>query len=150
MTENPQDPPAHSDPPRQPYYGQPTPPGPFPGQAPAYGYLARPPVSPADARMWSLFAHLGGTFLSFLVPLVIYLVYKDRDPFIRGHSAQALNFHITIFIVYIVSIPLLLIGIGFLTLLAGAICAVVFSIIAAVAANEGREYTYPLTLKMIT
>jgi uncharacterized Tic20 family protein len=100
--------------------------------------------------MWSLFAHLGGTFLSFLVPLVIYLVYKDRDPFIRGHAAQALNFHITIFIVYIVSIPLLLIGIGFLTLLAGAICAVVFSIIAAVAANEGREYTYPLTLKMIT
>jgi uncharacterized Tic20 family protein len=100
--------------------------------------------------MWSLFAHLGGTFLSFLVPLVIYLVYKDRDPFIRGHSAQALNFHITIFIVYIVSIPLLLIGIGFLTLLAAAICAVVFSIIAAVAAHEGREYTYPLTLKMIT
>lgn len=146
MTENPQDTPARSDPPQQPYYGQPPPPGP----APAYGYPGQPPVSPADARMWSLFAHLGGTFLSFIVPLVIYLVYKDRDPFIRGHSAQALNFHITIFMVYIVSVPLMLIGIGFLTFLAAAICAVVFSIMAAIAANAGNEYTYPLTPRMIT
>src|SRR5450631_636957 len=170
MTENPQDPPADGDPTQQPYSGQPysgqpysgqpysgqpysgqpTDQGPGPGQWPAYGYPAQPPVSPADARMWSLFAHLGGMFLSFMVPLVIYLVYKDRDPFIRGHSAQALNFHITIFIVYFVSIPLMLIGIGFLTFLAAAICAVVFSIIAAVAANAGNAYAYPMTPSMIT
>ncbi len=100
--------------------------------------------------MWSLFAHLGGTFLSFFVPLVIYLVYKDRDPFVRRHSAQALNFHITLFIVYLVSIPLILIFVGILTIFAAAISAVVFSIIAAVAANDGREYTYPLVPKMIS
>jgi len=149
MSENPQDQPAHPDP-QQPYAGQPAPPGQFPGQAPAYGYSGQQAVSPADARMWSLFAHLGGTFLSFLVPLVIYLVYKDRDPFIRGHSAQALNFHITLFIVYVVSIPLMFILIGFFTLFAAAICAVVFSIMAAIAANNGQEYTYPLVPKMIT
>jgi uncharacterized Tic20 family protein len=100
--------------------------------------------------MWSLFAHLGGTFLSFIVPLVIYIVYKDRDPFIRRHSAQALNFHITIAIIYLVSIPLLFIIIGFFTFLAAAICAVVFTILAAIAANNGQEYTYPLTPQMIT
>ena len=100
--------------------------------------------------MWSLFAHLGGTFLSFVVPLVIYLVYKDRDPFIRRHSAQALNFHITLFIVYVVSFILMLVLIGFFTFFAAAICALVFTIQAAVAANDGREYTYPLVPKMIT
>lgn len=100
--------------------------------------------------MWSLFAHLGGTFLSFFVPLVIYLVYKDRDPFIRRHSAQALNFHITLFVVYLVSIPLILIIVGIFTIFAAAISAVVFSIIAAIAANDGREYTYPLVPKMIS
>ena len=147
MTENPQDPSAQSDQPQQPYAAQPPPP--MAGQVPVYGYQAQPPVSPSDARMWSLFAHLGGTFLSFLVPLVIYLVFKDRDPFIRRHSAQALNFHITIAIVYIISIPLMLILIGFFTFFAAAICALVFTIMAAVAANDGREYTYPLTPKMI-
>jgi uncharacterized Tic20 family protein len=133
-----------------PYYGtQPTPPGVIPGQVPAYGYQGPPPVSPSDARMYSLFAHLGGWLLSFLVPLVIYLVYKDRDPFIRRHSAQALNFLITIYIIYVVSIPLMFVIIGFFTFTAAAVCQVVFTILAAVAANHGQEYTYPMTPKMI-
>jgi uncharacterized Tic20 family protein len=153
MTENPQDQPTPQQPPyaaQQPYAAQPPPPGPVPGQGPAYSYRPPAPVSPSDARMWSLFAHLGGTFLSFLVPLVIYLVFKDRDPFVRRHSAQALNFHITIAIIYLVSIPLMLVLVGFLTFISAAICAVVFSILAAIAANDGREYDYPLTPKMIS
>jgi len=99
--------------------------------------------------MWSMFAHLGGMFLSFIVPLVIYLVYKDRDPFIRRHSAQAMNFHITIFIIYVVSIPLMLILVGFFTFFAAMICSVIFTIMAAVAANKGEQFTYPLTPTMI-
>ena len=150
MTEHPQDEarpqPSHTGQPQQPYGAQPPP----PGQNPGYGQGPQATVSPSDARMWSIFAHLGGTFLSFLVPLVIYLVFKDRDPFVRRHSAQALNFHITLFIVYVVSIPLILILVGIFTLMAAAISAVVFSIIAAIAANDGREYTYPLVPQMIT
>ena len=53
-----------------------------------------------------------GTFLSFLVPLVIYLVFKDRDPFVRHHSATALNFHIILAIAYVVSDVLVLVLIG--------------------------------------
>jgi uncharacterized protein len=137
----------------QPPYGAQQPHGmqpPPPGQGPVYGQRPQAPVSPSDARMWSMFAHLGGTFLSFFVPLVIYLVFKDRDPFIRGHSAQALNFHITLFIVYVVSIPLIFVIIGIFTIIAAAICAVVFSILAAVAANEGRDYTYPLAIRFVS
>ncbi|MEP7034385.1 MAG: DUF4870 domain-containing protein [Dermatophilaceae bacterium] len=157
QTEHPQDNPgAPQQPygaPQQPYgaprqpYGAPPPPS---GQGPGYGYQGQAPVTPSDARMWSMFAHLGGTFLSFFVPLVIYLVFKDRDPFIRRHSAQALNFQITLFIVYVVSLPLIFLIVGIFTILAAAICAVVFSIIAAVAANDGRDYTYPLVPQMIS
>ncbi|HEY8622138.1 MAG TPA: DUF4870 domain-containing protein [Dermatophilaceae bacterium] len=138
--------------PQQPYGEQPpySAPPPPPGQAPAYGYPPQAPVSPSDARMWSIFAHLGGTFLSFFVPLVIYLVFKDRDPFVRRHSAQALNFHITLFIVYVVSVPLILIIVGIFTIIAAAICAVVFTVIAALAANDGREYTYPLAIRFVS
>jgi len=147
VTEHPQDQPSYGQQPQQSAYGQqPQQPGP----GPAYGYRAQPPVSPGDARMWSVFAHLGPILLSFLVPVVIYLVYKDRDPFIRRHAAQAMNFHITIFIIYIVSFPLMLVIIGFFTFILAMGCSLLFSIIAAVTANEGREYTYPLTPRMIT
>lgn len=100
--------------------------------------------------MWSLLAHLGGIFLSFVAPLVVYLIYKDRDPFIRRHSAQALSFQIVAAIIYVVSMPLLFIGIGFVTFWAAYICVIVFGILAAVAANKGEEYTYPLIPKMVT
>ena len=166
MTEHPQDQPSYGQQPQQPSYGQPgerpppygqqapsypggQPAPPMGGPGPAYGYQAQPPVSPGDARMWSVFAHLGPILLSFLVPVVIYLVYKDRDPFIRRHAAQAMNFQITALIAYLVSFPLMFVGIGFVTFAVTWVCALVFTILAAVAANEGREYTYPVAIPMI-
>jgi uncharacterized Tic20 family protein len=101
--------------------------------------------------MWSLFAHLGGLLLSPIVPLVIYLIYKDRDPFIRLHSAQALNFQIWVYIAYAVSVPLVfLLGLGVLTAFAAGICSLVFSIMAAIAANGGQEYRYPVVPQLIS
>jgi uncharacterized protein len=100
--------------------------------------------------MWAMFAHLGGIIIFLVAPLVIYLMYKDRDPFVRRHSAQALNFQIIIGIIEIVSIPLMVIGIGVLTALAAGIAFYVFSIIAAIAANKGQDYDYPLIPQMVT
>jgi uncharacterized protein len=99
--------------------------------------------------MWSLFSHLGGLLLSPLVPLVIYLMYKDRDPFVRRHAAQALNFQIWVYIAYVVSIPLLFVIIGFITMPLAGLASIVFSILAAIAANKGEEYTYPLVPTLI-
>jgi uncharacterized protein len=151
MSENPLDPAAPSDqPPQQPYTTPPPPPPPMGGQAPAYGTPAQAPVSPSDARMWSMLAQIGGILFSVVAPLIIYVIYKDRDPFIRRHATQALNFQIIIAIVYFVSVPLSLIGIGVLTGLAAWICTLVFGIMAAMAANKGEEYTYPLVPQMVT
>ena len=160
MTENPQGQPAEGE---QPYSGQnppppppgqaPPPPPPPPGQAPAYGqpaYGQQAPVSPSDARMWALFANLGGIFFSFVAPLVIYLIYKDRDPFIRRHATQALNFQIILAIGYFISSILLFVIIGIFTFIALAICAILFPILASVAANKGESYDYPLVPQMVT
>jgi len=148
MTENPQDQPTEGE--QQPYSGQPTPPPPPPpaGQAPAYGQMA--PVSPSDARMWSMFAHIGGIFFGFIPSLVIYLMYKDRDPFVRRHATQALNFQIIMTIAYFASFVLTFLIIGFLLLPAVMIAVLVFSIIAGMAANKGEEYTYPMVPQMVT
>jgi len=162
MTDIPQDQPTEGG--QQPYSGQPTPPPPPPGQAPTpppgqaptygqapgYGQPAQAAVSPSDARMWSTLAHVGGIFFSFVPSLVIYMMYKDRDPFVRRHATQALNFQIIIAIAYFVAGLLTLALIGFLLLPAVGICMVVFSIIAAMAANRGEEYTYPMIPQMVT
>ena len=100
--------------------------------------------------MWSLFAHIGGIFFGFVPALVIYVIYKDRDPFIRRHSTQALNFQIIVLIAYFVSFILTFLIIGIFTWIAAGIAAVVFPILAAIAANKGEEYTYPLIPKMVS
>ena len=100
--------------------------------------------------MWSMLTHIGGIFFGFIPSLIIYVMYKDRDPFVRRHATQALNFQIIVAIIYAVSIPLMAIGIGFLTWAAAGIAVLVFSIIAAMAANKGEEYTYPLVPKMVS
>lgn len=148
MTENPQDPPAESNPPQQHYVPPPAPP--MAGQAPSYGVQGLAPVSPSDARMWSMFAHLGGIIFGFIPSLIIYVIYKDRDPFIRRHSTQALNFQIIATIAYIISAVLQVVLIGNLTGFATWVAVVVFSIMAGMAANKGQEYTYPLVPKMVT
>lgn len=125
-------------PPGGPYgYG---PPGPPP---PGYG---QPPVSPQDERTWGLMCHLGGLLFSFVVPLIIYLVYKDRSVFLGRHGAQALNFQLTLLIAWVAGSVLSVIIVGYLLLLAAAAVSIVFSILAAMAANRGEDYVYPIAI----
>ena len=100
--------------------------------------------------MWSLLAHVGGIFFGFVPALIIYVIYKDRDPFVRRHATQALNFQIIIAIAYIVSSILIFVIIGIFTFIAAGIASLVFSIMAAMAANKGEEYTYPMVPQMVT
>jgi uncharacterized protein len=101
--------------------------------------------------MWAMFAHLGGIFFGFIPSLIIYVIYKDRDPFIRRHATQALNFQIIMAIAIFVSWVLTMIFFLFSPLLfASYVCVLVFSIIAGMAANKGEEYTYPLVPQMVT
>jgi len=116
---------------------------------PATPYQAPSQLSPADEKLWATLIHIGGIIFSFVPALIGYIVLKDRGPFIRAHSATALNFQITLAIVYFVGGILTVIGIGVLILAAAGILNIVFSIIAAVAANKGEWYTYPLTIKFL-
>ncbi|KQQ95133.1 hypothetical protein ASF62_00850 [Leifsonia sp. Leaf325] len=107
-------------------------------------------LSPADEKLWATLIHIGGILFGFLPALIGYLVLKDKGPFIREHTATALNFQITLLIVYVVGSILTLILVGFLILLAAWVCAIVFGIIAAIRANAGQLYTYPLTIKFVS
>jgi len=121
------------------------------------------PMSPQDERMWGMFGHLSAIAASlltlpFLGPLIIFLVLKDRSGFVRGHSAEALNMTISL-IIYEIALSIVLgvitvvtLGLGsFLFFLLGvpAIVFLVFTIMAAVAANQGKVYRYPLIIRLV-
>lgn len=108
------------------------------------------PLNPADEKTWSILTHVGGIFFSFIPALITYLVFRDRGPFVRHHTATALNFQLTMLIASIVSSILIIILIGILMLIAISILMIVFSIIAAVAANRGELYTYPLAIRFVS
>jgi uncharacterized Tic20 family protein len=112
-------------------------------------YLAQPAMSPADEKMWSILTHVGGIFFYWIVPLVAFLVLKDRGPFVRWHTRQALNFHITLAIIYAAGFVLSLVLVGYLLLLAAGVLQIVFGIIAAVAANRGEFYRIPAAVEFV-
>lgn len=123
---------------------------PPPPPPPANPYQQNPQLSPSDEKLWATLIHLGGIFFGFLPALIGYLVLKDRGPFVRAHTATALNFQITMTIAAIVSGLLTIIIIGFILLAVIGVLVIVFSIIAAVKANQGQPYTYPLTIKFVS
>jgi hypothetical protein len=107
------------------------------------------PLSPNDEKLYATLTHIGGIFFSVIPALIVFLVFKDRGPFIRAHSVTALNFQLTMLIAAAIGSVLTIILVGFLILGAVSIAILVFSIIAAVAANNGQYYTYPLTIPFV-
>jgi uncharacterized Tic20 family protein len=147
----------------------------------AWGPMA-PPTQPGFAaygnHVWSeeeagrslaIVAHLGGLFGSFLVPLIIYLVQKDENRFVRHHAAEALNFQLTLLVGYLVGflVPVLgfvgfaagpesgtvlgLSGVALMLLLFFALTAAtwVFGIMGAVKANQREWWSYPIRIRLV-
>lgn len=103
-----------------------------------------------DEKTMGLLAHILGILTGFLGPLIIWLVKKDQSKFVDFHGKEALNFQITLTIAYVVSGVLMIICVGYLTFVAAWICALVFGIQGAMAANDRKPYTYPCTLRLVT
>ena len=115
-----------------------------------------PSATPPEERTWAMLGHLSA-FATFVVPfgnilgpLLVWLVKKDTMPFAADQAKEALNFNITITLLAIVAALSILVLIGFVLLPLVAIFWFVFTIVAAVAANGGTTYRYPLCLRLVT
>ena len=93
-------------------------------------------------------------FALWLPPLLIKSSRSATD-FDKRHATESLNFQITLalYIVACLSVGFATIGLAFLIvgpfLIALGVAAVIFNILGAVAANAGREYRYPLSIRLI-
>ena len=108
-------------------------------------------VPSQDDRTIALLTHLSGILLSFIIPLVIWLINKDKPEkgFITDQSKEALNFQITLFFGYIIGMVLTIILIGALLNFVLWIVCIIFSIIAGLAANKGEAYRYPFAIRLV-
>lgn len=140
MTEHPQ------LPPQTPQTGSALP----PGYTPA-------PLSPTEERNLGTIAHvvpaillpLSAGTLGFVGSLVIYLMYKDRGPFVRQHAANSLNVQIITGVILLICTPLVWIVIGIVPYAIAIVVATVIHILGAVKANNGEWWTPPLTPQIV-
>ncbi|WP_152352854.1 DUF4870 domain-containing protein [Brachybacterium subflavum] len=124
------------------------------------------PTSESDTKLWAIFAQLasilgnfvGAGFLGWLGPLIIFLVYKDRNRFIRYNAAEALNAAIAVVIAEIVLwivvgiFTVITLGIGGIIVpivFIPALLHIIFAIIGAVKANDRTWWNYPLNIRFV-
>jgi len=101
------------------------------------------------AHLSSLAGFIGVPFGNILGPLVVWLAKREEDSFIDYHGKEALNFQISITIYLVISGIMVLIVVGILLLIGIAIVGMILVIVAAIKANNGEYYEYPLTIRFI-
>lgn len=117
----------------------------------------------SEARTWAMLVHiiaiaamfLSGGFLSFIAPLVIWLLHRQRSALVDFHGRQNLNLQLSLLVGGIVAFAVgaLTFGIGLILTLplwfAYWVYAFVISIIAGVKAQNGEYYRIRLVIPFI-
>ena len=119
-----------------------------------------PPVAPeprvvghsTDDKNLAMLTHLSGFILNIVVPLIIWLMYKDRveKAYLVSEAKEALNFQITVLIGYVICWILKIILIGFFLSWVLWIANLVFCIVAAVKVSSEGTYRYPIVLRLVS
>ena len=116
-----------------------------------------------DARLWNMLCHLSALAIfvipgigNILGPLIVWQIKKNEIPSVEVHGKASLNFQITVSIAMLAGLvaffALACIGIGFLFIAlipAIGLAGLVFTVIAGIKANDGKDYRYPWTLTLV-
>jgi len=123
------------------------------------------PDSSSDERSYTVFmhlsllAHLFLPYVAIIAPIIMWLTRREKSAYIDDHGREAVNFQIT-FVAYSLLLPAIAAIIGTITcgvglillipaVLGPYILALVGMIQAAMAANRGEFYRYPMTIRLL-
>nr|WP_246058805.1 DUF4870 domain-containing protein [Luteibacter pinisoli] len=99
-----------------------------------------------------MLTHLSGILFSIIMPLIVWLMHKDRSDkaYLVTEAKEALNFQITVLIGYVICwiLTFLLIGAILTPLL--WLANLIFCIIAAVKVSSDGSYRYPWALRLVS
>ena len=108
-----------------------------------------------DERTWAMLSHFSVLcmfifpFGNILAPLIVWLIKKEEMSFVEDQAKEVLNFQISMTIYLLISGILCFILIGIPFVIGLGIFNVIITIIAAISANDGKYYRYPINLKLI-
>lgn len=115
-----------------------------------------------EERLMATVAHLSAGlawllsagWLTFLGPLIMWFVYRDRSPFVRTAAAGSFNFALAMALTslagWVMVFTVLLAPLGALLIAASGILAVVLGCIGAVRTWRGSNYRYPWQLRVLS
>jgi uncharacterized Tic20 family protein len=112
--------------------------------------LSQPPA-PGNDKVLAILCHVS-IFLGvgFILPLIVYLVKRGESEYVAAHAREVLNFHISLFIYTVCTIPLIFILIGIPIFIALALMSFICAIIAAIKTSDGGFFFYPMTIRFIS
>jgi uncharacterized Tic20 family protein len=102
-----------------------------------------------DENLYLLLMHLSQFITSFILPLIMWIVGKDKSQRVDFHGKEIMNFEISCIIWIIVGIITIPIIIGIVILSLVGIFMTVCIIVAAIKAFNGENWNYPLTIKFL-
>lgn len=124
-----------------------------------YGH--QPGTAGPDDRTPAALAHassliamvLSAGWLSLVGPLVMWLLYKDRSPFVRQAAAGSFNFNLGLWVMNIVGwiliITIIGIPVGIVLLVISYLGQIIGHIIGTVRATQGRTMNYPFQIRVL-
>lgn len=137
-----------------------------PGQAPP-----PPPNNPAhqpeqmaagDERTWMILAHVSAPiamivsagWLSFVGPLLVWLVKKDQSAAVRQAASGAFNFNLAAWLMAIIGwicfFTIILIPVAIIIWIIVFIVSVYAHVRGALTASKGQVYSYPFQIRVLS
>jgi len=109
-----------------------------------------------QTKLWALLLHLsllaGHTVVplaGLIIPIVIWQLKKDVLPDLDAHGKNAVNWMISELIYLAISIVLVFVFIGIPLLFVLYLLGIIFPIVAAIKANNGVIWKYPMTIEFL-
>ena len=117
-------------------------------------------LTPDQERSWAVGTHvitgaatvLSAGTLDFVAALVVYLMYKDRGPFVRRAAANSMNIQLNglLWYVGVAILGVLTLGLAWVLFFAIPVVMVVLHAIAALKNNQGEWYDPPFTIRFVS
>lgn len=114
-----------------------------------------PAVLTSEEKTWGMMCHLSTLLayfaagMTFIGPLVCWLMKKDTSKFVDYHGKESLNFQLNVLIYTFICIPLIFVCVGVFLLGALHIYSIVCVIIAGIKASGGELFRYPFIFRLI-
>jgi uncharacterized protein len=124
-------------------------------QASGKNVVSRTGQGGIDANQQAMFIQLAAfsgyivPFGSIIVPIILWQVWKDNDPYVDRMGREGVNFQLTMALYYIICFLLFFILIGMVLIFFVMFFHLIFIIIGAVKTSQGIEYRYPMIIRFI-